>query len=135
MVPKGKDREGIVRESGMDMDTLLYFTWRTSKDLLDSTGDSAQYSVITLWSPGGEDGEGIVRESGMDMDTLLCLTWRTSKELLTARGTLLHVTWQPGWRGVWGRMGTCVCMAEALCCPSETITTLLIGYTPRPNKS
>ena len=37
--------EGIVRESGMDMDTLLYLTWRTSKDLLDSTGNSAQYSL------------------------------------------------------------------------------------------
>ena len=37
--------EGIVRESGMDMDTLLYLTWRTSKDLLDSTGDSAQCHV------------------------------------------------------------------------------------------
>jgi len=26
----------------------------------------------------------------------------------------------------------CICMAEALCCPPETInsTTLLIGYTP-----
>ena len=23
--------EGIVRESGMDMDTLLYLTWRTNK--------------------------------------------------------------------------------------------------------
>ena len=34
--------EGIVRESGMDMDTLLYLTWRTSKDLLDSTGNSAR---------------------------------------------------------------------------------------------
>ena len=33
--------EGIVRESGMDMDTLLDFMWRTSKDLLDSTGNSA----------------------------------------------------------------------------------------------
>ena len=27
-------------------------------------------------------------------------------------------------RGVWGRMDTCICMAEALCCPLETITTL-----------
>ena len=62
--------EGIVRESGMDMDTLLYLIWRTNKDLLSSTGNSAQYSVITLWSPGGGMGEGIVRESGMDMDTL-----------------------------------------------------------------
>ena len=33
-------------------------------------------------------------------------------------------------KGVWGRMNTCICMAESLCCPSETITTLLIGYIP-----
>ena len=33
-------------------------------------------------------------------------------------------------RGVWGRIDTCICMAEALCCPPETITTLLIGCTP-----
>ena len=78
--------EGIVRESGMDMDTLLDLTWRTSKDLLSSTGDSAQSSVITLWSPGGRMGEGIVREPGMDMGTLLDLTWRTSKDLLSSTG-------------------------------------------------
>ena len=78
--------EGIVRESGMDMDTLQYLSWRTSKDLLGSTGNSTQYSVITLWSPGGRMEEGTVRESGMDMDTLLCLTWRTSKELLDSTG-------------------------------------------------
>ena len=78
--------EGTVRESGMDMDTLLYLTWRTSKDLLDSTGNSAQYSVITLWSPGRRIGEGAVREFGMDTDTLLYLTWRTSKDLLGSTG-------------------------------------------------
>ena len=39
--------EGRVGEFGMDMDTLLYLAWRTSKDLLDSAGNSAQYSVIT----------------------------------------------------------------------------------------
>ena len=73
---------GRVRELGMDVDTLLYLTWRTSKDLLDSTGNSAQYSVITLWSPGRRMGKGTVREFGMGMDTLLYLTWRTSKDLL-----------------------------------------------------
>ena len=31
-------------------------------------------------------------------------------------------------RGVWGRMDTCACVPELLCCPPETITTLLIGY-------
>ena len=25
---------------------------------------------------------------------------------------------------------TCICMAESFCCVPETITTLLIGYTP-----
>ena len=37
--------EGIVRESGMDMHTLLCLTRRTSKDLLDSSGNSAQFRV------------------------------------------------------------------------------------------
>ena len=78
--------KGTVREFGMGMDTLLYLTWRTSKDLLDSTGNSAQYSVITLWSPGRRIGEGAVREFGMDTDTLLYLTWRTSKDLLGSTG-------------------------------------------------
>ena len=36
-------------------------------------------------------------------------------------------------RGV-GRTDTCVCTAESLCCPPETIIALLIGYTPIQNK-
>ena len=57
MAPRGKDGEGIVRESGMDMDTLLYVTWRTSKDLLSSTGSSAQCHAAA-WLEGslGEKG-------------------------------------------------------------------------------
>ena len=93
----------------MDMDTHLYLTWRTRKDLLDSTGNSAQSSVITLRFPGGKDGEGIVRESGMDMDTLLCLTWRTSKDLLDSTGNSAqcHVAaWMGGEFGQNGSMYT-----------------------------
>ena len=37
-------------------------------------------------------------------------------------------------RGVWGRMDTCICIAESLHCSPETITTLLTGYTPIQNK-
>ena len=37
--------------------------------------------------------------------------------------------WLPGGEGSWGRMDTCVCMAESLCCSPEPITTLLISYT------
>ena len=46
-----------------------------------------------------------------------------------AQGTLLNVVWQPRWKGNWGRMDTCACMAESLCGALETITALLIGYT------
>ena len=35
-------------------------------------------------------------------------------------------------RGVWGKMGSCICMAESLRCSPET-TTLLISYTPVQN--
>ena len=37
-------------------------------------------------------------------------------------------------RGIWGRMDTCICMAESFFCSTETITTLLIGYNPIQNK-
>ena len=33
--------EGIVRQFGIDMYTLLYLKWITNKDLLYSTGNSA----------------------------------------------------------------------------------------------
>ena len=38
-------------------------------------------------------------------------------------------------RGVWRRMDACISMAESLCCPPESITTLLIGYVPIENKN
>lgn len=85
------------------MGTLLYLTWRTSKDLLSSTGNSAQYSVITLWFPEGRVGEGTVRESGVDMDTLLNLTQRTSKDLLPSTGNSAQCSvitlWFPAGKG------------------------------------
>ena len=39
--------EGIFREFGIDMYTLLYFKWITNKSLLYNTGNSAQYYVTT----------------------------------------------------------------------------------------
>ena len=38
-------------------------------------------------------------------------------------------------RGVWGRMDTCICIAQSLCCAPETTTTLVISYTPIQIKS
>ena len=47
--------EGIVRELGMDINTLLYLKWITNKDLRYSTWNSAQCHVAA-WV-GGEFGE------------------------------------------------------------------------------
>ena len=44
--------KGIVMEFGMVMYTLLYLTWKTNKDLLYSTGNSAQ-CYVAAWM-GGE---------------------------------------------------------------------------------
>ena len=35
---------------------------------------------------------------------------------------------------LWGRMDTCICMAESLPHSAEITTTLLIGYIPIQNK-
>jgi len=67
----------------VDMHTLLYLKWIINKDLLYSTGNSAQY-YVAAWM-GGEFG---------------------------------------------GKMDTYIRMAESLCCPPESVTTLLICYTP-----
>ena len=31
-------------------------------------------------------------------------------------------------RGVWGKMDTCICMAESLLCSPETVTTLFVNW-------
>ena len=45
--------EGIVRDFGMVMYILLYLKWITSKDLLYSTGNSAQCDDMPAWMGGG----------------------------------------------------------------------------------
>ena len=51
---KGEGKEGMVREVLMDMYTLLYLKQVTNKDLLYSTGNSAQ-CYVAAWM-GGEFG-------------------------------------------------------------------------------
>ena len=126
------ERKGGGRESGMDMDMLLYLTRRTSKDLLSSTGKSAQYSVITSWSPGGSMGEGTVRESGKVVDTLLCLTWRTSKDPLDSTGKSAHCHVAAGMGGEFG--GEWVHVYVWLSLFAVQLKLLLRGYNPMQNK-
>ena len=75
-------------------------------------------------------GEGIVREFGINTYTLLYLKWITNKDLPQHRELCSMLCGSLGGKGVWGRMDTCICMAEPLSCSPERITTLLTGYTP-----
>jgi len=52
----------------------------------------------------------------------------SSLKVTRGQRTLLNVMWQPEWEERLGRMDSCVYMAESLCCPLESVTTLLIGY-------
>ena len=55
--------EGIVREFGTDMYTLLYLKWITNRDLLYSTGNSARCHVAAWMGVGVWGG----------MDTCICM--------------------------------------------------------------
>ena len=71
----------------------------------------------------------------MDMYTLLYFKWITNKDPQdsTWNSIQCYVVSLDG-RRVWGRMVTCICMVESICCSPETIPTLLTVYTPIQNK-
>ena len=64
----------------------------------------------------------------MEMYTLLSLKRITNNDLLysTRNSAQCYVDG----RRVWGRVRACVCMVESLHCSLETVTALLITYTP-----
>ena len=83
--------------------------------------DFPQYNELMV--PDGEGcGEGMVREFGMDVCTLLYCNWIANKDVVgsTWNAAQCHVT---AWVG-----GKLICMAECLCCPPESLTTLIICY-------
>ena len=87
-------------------------------------------------APGEDRGRGgIVREFGTDMYTLLYLKWITNKVLpySTRNSAQCYVAAWMG-RSLGENGDTCICMAEPLCCPPETIITLLISYASIQNK-
>ena len=55
---KNSSGEGIVRDFGKVMYTLLYLKWITNKNLLYSTGNSAQ-CYVAAWMGGGFGEEWI----------------------------------------------------------------------------
>ena len=91
-------------------------------------------------------GEGIVKNFRKVIYTLLCLKWTTTKNLLCSiwnsaqyyvPSGMGRMCFYPEKKSVSITcicMDTCIiCMTESLYCPPETITTLLISYTPIQN--
>jgi len=74
-------------------------------------------------------GEGW--EEGIDMYTLLYLKWTYWFHM--ELGSMLCGNLDG--RGVWGRMATCVYMAESLHCSPETITPLFVNWLYPNTKS
>ena len=84
-----------------------------------------------LVARGDEWGEKIVRDSEMDMGTWLYLKWITSKALVYSTGNSAPC-YVAGWIGgeLEGEWIHGYVLAESLCCPPATITTLLTDYSP-----
>ena len=115
------DREGGVSHG-------IPYVWNPKRndtnDLTYKTETDLQTWRRSLWLPGEEIRERITREFGvyMYMYTLLYLKWITTKDLQysTWNSAQCYVAaWMGGEFG--GRMGTCICMIESLCCSPETI--------------
>ena len=110
---------------------LLYLKWVTNQDLLYSTGNSAQsYSAAWMGEEfeggrmGGRDSlrvwDGHVHTAIFKMDNQQGPTVQHRELCSMLWGSL-------DGRGVWGRMDTCICMAESLPRSPETVIALLIG--------
>ena len=78
---------------------------------------------------------GIVRDFGKVMYTLQHLKWITNKDLSYSTWNSVEC-YVSAFMGGWfeGPMDICICMTESLYCSPETITTLLISYTPIQNE-
>ena len=72
-------------------------------------------------------GKGIVREFGMGTYTLLCLTCVTNKDLFYSTWNAAQCYVAAWMGGKLGRMDTCICMTESLCCSPVTIRTWFVN--------
>ena len=74
--------------------------------------------------------------TGIDMSaSLLVATYNKYAYTCPQAYTRAHTQTPIHTSSPWGRIDTCICTVESLQCSSETITTLLIGYTPMHNRT
>ena len=73
-------------------------------------------------------GEGIVGESGIDMHTAVLNMENQQGPAGQHRELCSVLCGSLDGRGAWGRLDTCACVAEPLCCLPGTITALVISH-------
>ena len=103
------------------------WTYLQNRDRLADLENELMVAKVGGWE------KGIVKKFGMDMYTLLYLKCITNKDLLYSAWNCSMFCGSLDGRGASGRMDTCISVAEFLCWPTETITTLLISYAPIQN--
>ena len=83
--------------------------------------------MVTRGKDGGRDSQGVWDGHGhtavFNMENQQGPAEQHRELCSVSRGSL-------DGRGVWGRNDACICMLESLCCPPETMTTVLIGIYP-----
>ena len=100
------------------------------KELTYKRERHSQTQKMNLWMPE----EGILRESGMDIYTLLYSKWITNKDLLyRAQNSAQCYKGSLKGRGFWVQMDKYMYPWVSSQSP-ETITALLISYTPKQYK-
>ena len=105
---------------------------------------SIELSRQEYWSGSSFPFPGDLPDSGIEPRSLHCRQthyhlsyqgnpWITNKDNHRELCSKLYGSLDG--RRVWGRMVTCICMTESLCCSPETVTTLLIDYIQYKIKS
>ena len=77
--------------------------------------------------------KGIVKDFGKVMYELLYLKWITNKFIVKHMEHCSMLCACLDGSEIWGTMDTCICITESLQSSPETITALLINYTPIQN--
>ena len=83
---------------------------------------------MNLWLPRGRDSQGVCR-----VHTAIFKMDNQQGHIVQHMELCSMLCGSLNGREVWGRMDTCICMAQSLHCSPETITTLFIGYIPIQN--
>ena len=102
------------------------------KEMIQTNFFTKQKEIHRLWEPTygcwGEEWWGQDRVWVQHVHTSIFKMWITNEDLLYGTGNSVQC-YRAAWMGgEFGGMDTYPCKAESLCCPPETMATLLMGY-------